>query len=147
MIPSTSSVGVLLSEPLDLTCEQVLDRHALGLIYCGAIRYWDDAAIKAPNTAAVQALLPHQPILVGYSDNAGISVPAVFKGALSSFSQEFADALAAANDTFALMFPDNTTGQAAGSSGSARVTWTQVPSSWPDGFELESLRARNAAHY
>ncbi len=119
MIPSTK-VEVLLSEPFDLTrCKQVLDRHTLGLIYCGAIRYWDDAAIKAPNTAAVQALLPHQPILVGYSDNAGISVPAVFKGALSSFSQEFADALAAANDTFALMFPDNTTGQAAGSSGSA----------------------------
>lgn len=76
---------------------------------------------------------------MGYSDNAGISVPAVFKGALSSFSQEFADALAAANDTFALMFPDNTTGQAAGSSGSARVTWVKVPSSRPEKLELECL--------
>jgi ABC-type phosphate transport system substrate-binding protein len=104
----------------------VLDREALALIFCGAITHWDDDAIKAPNTDAVKALLPHQQILVGYSDNAGISVPAVFKGALSSFSSQFKDALALANDTFAGLFPNNATGQSAGSSASSRVTWLQV---------------------
>jgi hypothetical protein len=72
--------------------------------------------------------LPAANITLGYSDNAVISVPEVFKLALSSFSARFAEELAASpGRNFSNMLPARRgTGVNAGISSVTRVNWLKV---------------------
>jgi hypothetical protein len=84
---------------------QVVDRATLAQIWMGNITMWNDSRIQALNTAIAHKL-PAAPIIIGYLEGAeDVSVIAVFKAALCSFSAEFQMALAAAHNTFANMVP------------------------------------------
>jgi ABC-type phosphate transport system substrate-binding protein len=83
----------------------VLDRETLGAIWAGDITMWNDQRIRDLNPPEVAAKLPAATITLGYNANSRFSVAEVFKVALSSFSERFRTALAAANDSFALMPP------------------------------------------
>jgi hypothetical protein len=106
---------------------QILDRDTVGRIWTGDIATWDDAAIKALNPK-IASKLPNASIVLGYSDNlSDISVPAIFKRALQSFSPLFGQALAAASGNFSNMAPAlRGTGFAAGTSSTNRVNWLKV---------------------
>jgi hypothetical protein len=74
-------------------------------IWSGSITSWNDSAIRTLNPL-LASRLPNKPIRVGLVDDEAVtSVSQVVKVALTSFSAEFAGALAAANDSFALMAP------------------------------------------
>jgi ABC-type phosphate transport system substrate-binding protein len=105
---------------------QVLDRQTIGRIWTGSIRLWNDSAIQALNPA-VAAKLPPVPITLGYGPEHPLAVIEVTKQAMSSFSDEFRDALAAANNSLARMAPAME-GRAfdAGSNATQRVSWLQV---------------------
>ncbi|ELR15997.1 phosphate ABC transporter, phosphatebinding protein PstS, putative [Acanthamoeba castellanii str. Neff] len=81
-----------------------LDRETLGRIWSGSISSWNDSAIQQLNPL-LAARLPNRPIQLGLVDDSALSVSQIAKIGLSSFSAEFAGALAAANNTFALMAP------------------------------------------
>jgi hypothetical protein len=93
----------------------------------GDILQWDDEAIKVLNPALAEKL-PAVNITLGYSDNTVISVPEVFKLALSSFSARFAEELAASpGRNFSNMPPAlRGTGINAGSSSLTRANWLKV---------------------
>jgi hypothetical protein len=105
---------------------QVLDRQTIGRIWTGSIRLWNDSAIQALNPA-VAAKLPPVPITLGYGPEHQLAIIEVAKQAMSSFSDEFRDALAAANNSIARMAPAME-GRAfdAGSNASLRISWIQV---------------------
>ena len=104
----------------------MLDRETLGLVWAGVITQWNDSRIRALNPPAVNAKLPAADITLGYTDYS-FSFAAVFKVALSSFSDVFRTALASANGSFALM-PPALAGRAidAGTTSAGRATWVQV---------------------
>jgi hypothetical protein len=109
--------------------QQILDRDTVGRIFAGDISTWDDQAIQDLNPLLVGKLPPLN-ITIGYSDNAGISVPEVFKRALVSFSPLFSDALDAAGGLFSAMPPAlRGTGFSAGTSSTNRLTWLKVHTS------------------
>jgi len=105
----------------------VLDRNVLGAIWAGDITMWNDQRIKDLNTAGLAAKLPAANIVLGYNVNSKLSFAAVFKAALSSFSDSFRTALAAANDSYALM-PPALAGHAfeAGPKASDRMAWLKA---------------------
>ncbi|ELR22246.1 protein kinase domain containing protein [Acanthamoeba castellanii str. Neff] len=104
----------------------ILDRDTVGRIFAGNISMWDDQAIQDLNPLLVGKLPPLN-ITIGYSDNAGISVPEVFKRALVSFSPLFSDALDAAGGLFSAMPPAlRGTGFSAGTSSTNRLTWLKA---------------------
>ncbi len=83
----------------------MVDRETLGLIWAGNITLWNDARIQALNPS-IASKLPAEAIMIGYVEELDpISVIAVLKAALSSFSPEFKTALAAANNQFSNMPP------------------------------------------
>lgn len=108
------------------TTQQILDRETVGRIFAGNISTWDDQAIQDLNPL-LAGKLPPLNITIGYSDNAGISVPEVFKQALVSFSPVFSAALDAAGGLFSAMPPAlRGTGFSAGTSSTNRLTWLKV---------------------
>ena len=116
----------------------MLDRETLGLVWAGQITQWNDSRIRALNPPTVNAKLPAADITLGYTDYS-LSFAEVFKVALSSFSATFRTALAAANDSYALL-PPALAGHAtdAGRTTTLRVAWLKVRVACAHGF-LEFL--------
>ncbi len=117
----------------------MLSRETVGLIWAGEITMWNDARIQALNPPAVSAKLPAATITLGYNIANALSFAEVFKVALSSFSATFRTALAAANNSYALL-PPALAGHAtdAGRTTTLRVAWLKVRVACAHGF-LEFL--------
>jgi hypothetical protein len=119
---------------------QVIDGETLGAIWAGDITMWNDQRIRDLNSPDVAAKLPAATITLGYEASVNISQTQVFVAAMSSFSERFRTAMAAANGSMALL-PPALAGNAfqAGKTSKQRVAWLQVHYSCAVGVALRFI--------
>ncbi len=102
----------------------VLDRSTLALIWAGNIVTWDDPAIAVLNKDLhAQGKLPHLNITFFYSPGGQVEI---IKIALSSFSDEFRAAMAAAGNLFERLPPFLEGRVATGLNIDDRLDWVKV---------------------
>ncbi len=105
----------------------VLDRPTLARIWAGSIVTWDDPAIAMLNKDLhAKGKLPHLNITFIYYPGVTVGQGEVVKNALSSFSDEFRAAIAAAGNLFERLPPFSEGRAAVGFNTTARLDWVKV---------------------